>query len=132
MTQYFDAAETRTNDARDADLARALPAALARARCAPGMAAHLASFGEVVDRAGLAALPVLRKSDLGAAQKAEPPFGGLTPAPAHSFGYVFQSPGPIYEPGGSGAWTGWRDGAVRCMPAASGRATSCTIVSPII
>ena len=109
MTQYFDAAETRTEDAREADLARALPAALARARTAPGMAAHLGSFDEISDRAGLAALPVLRKSDLVAAQKAQPPFGGLTPAPAHSFGYVFQSPGPIYEPGGL-ALDWWRMG----------------------
>ena len=46
------------------------------------------------------ALPVLRKSDLGAAQAAHPPFGGFTARAAAEFAHVFQSPGPIYEPGG--------------------------------
>jgi phenylacetate-CoA ligase len=49
--------------------------------------------------ADLAALPVLRKSDLGAAQKSAAPFGGLTTRAPHGFAHVFQSPGPIYEPG---------------------------------
>lgn len=103
MTQHFDALETRSPDARDTDLGRALPAAVARALTAPGMAAYLGAVvaADVTSRAGLACLPVLRKSDLGAAQKVHPPFGGLTTRPAHGFAHVFQSPGPIYEPGGT-------------------------------
>ncbi|MDE0852616.1 phenylacetate--CoA ligase family protein, partial [Yoonia sp.] len=51
-------------------------------------------------------LPVLRKSDLTAWQKNQPPFGGMVVTNAS---HVFQSPGPIYEPGGnSHDW--WRFG----------------------
>src|SRR5699024_3317279 len=48
--------------------------------------------------AALAALPVLRKSDLIARQQQQPPFGGLTAAA--DWTHVFQSPGPIHEPQG--------------------------------
>ena len=74
-------------------------------------AAQLAVLNTLLDApidvlADLSGLPVLRKSDLSAAQKAQPPFGGLTVKNAT---YVFQSPGPIYEPGGSSHdW--WRFG----------------------
>jgi phenylacetate-CoA ligase len=54
----------------------------------------------------LAGLPVLRKSELVARQAEHPPFGGL---PVTNLAHVFQSPGPIYEPGGvSHDW--WRMG----------------------
>ena len=67
---------------------------------APGLAAHLGAVdpATITTRAALARLPVLRKSDLGAAQKRAAPFGGLTVKPAHRFAHIFQSPGPIYEP----------------------------------
>jgi phenylacetate-CoA ligase len=62
--------------------------------------------GPLASLSDLASQPVLRKSDLSAAQKAKPPFGGLTVKNAT---HVFQSPGPIYEPGGSSHdW--WRFG----------------------
>jgi len=48
--------------------------------------------------ADLPHLPVLRKSDLVARQAENPPFGGI---PTSNITHVFQSPGPIYEPGGS-------------------------------
>ena len=111
MNQYFDALETRSADARAADLAVALPAQIARALGAPGLAAHIGAVdaARISDVAALARLPVLRKSDLGAAQKAAAPFGGLTTQPAHGFEHIFQSPGPIYEPGRTTAdW--WRMG----------------------
>jgi phenylacetate-CoA ligase len=41
---------------------------------------------------------VLRKSDLPALQRKAPPFGGLIAAPLASFGRLFTSPGPIFEP----------------------------------
>lgn len=100
MNPYFDALETRSADAREAALMRDLPTALARAMSAPGLAAHLGAVdpATITTRAALARLPVLRKSDLGAAQKRAAPFGGLTLKPAHRFAHIFQSPGPIYEP----------------------------------
>jgi phenylacetate-CoA ligase len=52
------------------------------------------------DRAALAKLPVTRKSDLIALQKAEPPFGGLLAVKVSQLGRVFASPGPIYDPQG--------------------------------
>lgn len=101
MGEHFDELETRSADARDASLAECLPALIGAAMQAPGIAAHLNGVdpASVTSRADLAKLPVLRKSDLGAAQKGAPPFGGLTTKPAHAFAHIFQSPGPIYEPG---------------------------------
>ncbi|WP_316014908.1 phenylacetate--CoA ligase family protein [Roseobacter sp. HKCCA0434] len=102
MTHY-DALETRDPARRAEDEARALGALIAHAReQADGVTRHLADreISRQVDRAELATLPVLRKSDLGAAQKAHPPFGGFVAARTH---HAFQSPGPIYEPGGTGA-----------------------------
>ncbi len=107
----FDALETRTEEARAADLARALPEALRAALRAPGLAVHLGDVDPdaVTDRDALARLPVLRKSALVEAQGAKPPFGGLNPTPLSEFEHVFQSPGPIYEPGRTGHdW--WRLG----------------------
>jgi phenylacetate-CoA ligase len=92
---HFDALETRSADERAADQLAKLQAQLA----SHGMAA-VASLDD------LAGLPVLRKSDLVARQAEAPPFGGL---PVKNLAHVFQSPGPIYEPGGvSHDW--WRMG----------------------
>lgn len=46
--------------------------------------------------ADLAKLPVTRKDQLLASQAENPPFGMLDP---HGASHIFQSPGPIYEPG---------------------------------
>ncbi|MCB1339669.1 MAG: phenylacetate--CoA ligase family protein [Pseudooceanicola sp.] len=113
MTRYFDALETRSADERAADIARALPEQLARAKALPGYADSLRDVDPAAIRSAvdLAALPVLRKSDLGKAQAANPPFGGYANRPVAGFGHIFQSPGPIYEPGGIGHdW--WRFGRV--------------------
>jgi len=111
MTRFFDDLETRSTDERDASLAEALPEQIKRARALPGYGAALSEVvpGDVTDRDALARLPVLRKSDLGAAQAAALPLGGLTTREMTGFAHVFQSPGPIYEPGGDGHdW--WRMG----------------------
>ncbi len=102
MTRYFDDLETRSADARAAALAQDLPAQIARAQSLPGYAGTLGAVeaSTITDAAALAALPVLRKSDLGTAQAGGAPLGGFTTKPAHGFAHVFQSPGPIYEPGG--------------------------------
>ncbi len=92
---HYDDLETRSADERAAAHLRALNAQLKRNGMAP-----------VAALADLAGLPVLRKADLSARQKATPPFGGL---PVSNLAHVFQSPGPIYEPGGVGDdW--WRMG----------------------
>ncbi len=103
MSEYFDELETRSSDQRAAAMAADLPAQLINAsHNAPAMAARLASVNvaQVVDRAALSTLPILRKAELGAAQQASPPFGGF--GTGANFAHVFQSPGPIYEPGGRG------------------------------
>jgi len=102
MTEYFDAAETRGADQRAGDLATALPGQIARAQQAPAMAAALAGVdaGAITTREALAALPVTRKSALVAAQAENPPYGGFVPGGVTALRHVFQSPGPIYEPGG--------------------------------
>ena len=112
MTSYFDARETRSPDQRAQDLAQALPEQIARAKAgAPALGAMLADVdaASVTGPAELARLPMIRKSALGAAQTDAPPFGGFTTQPATAFAHVFQSPGPIYEPGSIAAdW--WRLG----------------------
>ena len=87
---HFDDLETRSADEREA-----------------GQLAQLRALGhDLSSLADLTALPVLRKSDLAERQRADPPFGGLAVGEWH---HVFQSPGPIYEPGGtSHDW--WRFG----------------------
>ena len=102
MAEYYDVLETRSADQRMRDLSEKLPVIIASAiKHAPGMAAHLAgvSAGDVTNLDALAKLPILRKSEIGAAQTKHPPFGGFTTRPVYEMEHVFQSPGPIYEPG---------------------------------
>ncbi len=111
MNRHYDDLETRTPSEREASLFECLRTQLAQAiRHAPGLAAHLAGVdpAAVTGRAALARLPVLRKSALAGLQKQAPPFGGLTTRPAGAFTNVFQSPGPIYEPGMTSAPDWWR------------------------
>ncbi|MDK3074264.1 phenylacetate--CoA ligase family protein [Sedimentitalea sp. JM2-8] len=112
-SRFFDALETRTVDQRAADLAKALPGQIARAKALVGYAGFLDEVDPdaITDAGALSALPVLRKSELGRAQAANPPFGGFAVRPASGFAHIFQSPGPIYEPGGLDTdW--WRFGRV--------------------
>ena len=106
MSRYFDELETRSADERAAQQLAALNVQLEKN-----------GLGPMDDLSALSTLPVLRKSDLSARQKAQPPFGGL---PVGNIAHYFQSPGPIYEPGGvSHDW--WRSG--RAMYAAGIRAS---------
>ena len=110
---YFDDLETRSADQRAADLEKALPEQVARAQALPGYAGTLTAYDAtaITDAEALVALPVLRKSELSQAQAAHPPLGGFTTKPVSGFAHVFQSPGPIYEPGGMDHdW--WRMGRV--------------------
>ena len=100
---HYDELETRGADEREAAAVEVLRAQLARLR---GSAAHSPPEIEIETLGDLAKLPVLRKSVLSERQAEAPPFGGL---PASNVAQIFQSPGPIYEPGGAGRdW--WRVG----------------------
>src|SRR5262252_2285952 len=107
MPEHYDRLEIRDPEERERSLLAALPGQITHAkRGAPGWARILAGVDAeaVTDREALAKLPVTRKSDLPALQKAERPFGGLNAAPVTR---IFVSPGPIYDPGGMGSdW--WR------------------------
>ncbi len=100
MTDHYDALETRKPEAREADLFSRLPNVLRKALAAPAYAERFQGIdpASVTDRAVLARLPVLRKSELPALHKAAPPFGGFVSGPPGSFGRLFASPGPIFEP----------------------------------
>jgi phenylacetate-coenzyme A ligase PaaK-like adenylate-forming protein len=100
MTDHYDALETRKPADREAELFARLPGVLRQAMAAPGYAARLRDIdpADIANRAALARLPVLRKADLPALHKAAPPFGGLVSGLPGSFGRLFTSPGPIFEP----------------------------------
>lgn len=104
MTEHHDALETRAPEAREADLFARLPAVLAAAMQAPAYARRLAGIdpAAITDRNALSTLPILRKADLPALQKEAWPFGGFVPVSPGSFGRLFTSPGPIFEPEGTG------------------------------
>ena len=111
MASYYDDLETRDQAARDKALAEALPLAITRAKTAPALARLLRDVdaAKITTREALAGLPVIRKAELSEAQRKSPPFGGYTTRLAAEFDHVFQSPGPIYEPGRrDGDW--WRLG----------------------
>jgi len=102
---YFDALEIRSEDEREQALFGALPGFLAKAVAhAPGLARWLDGVdpAAITDRAALASIPVLRKSDLMEMQAAEPPFGGFANAAFLNGSRIFLSPGPIWEPQGPG------------------------------
>ncbi|HCI07219.1 phenylacetate--CoA ligase family protein [Ascidiaceihabitans sp.] len=95
MTTFYDDLETRSADQREADQLAALNGQLARIAGHGGTS--VSDADKLLDLSGLATLPVLRKSDLAKWQSEKPPFGGM---PVSNVAHVFQSPGPIYEPGG--------------------------------
>jgi phenylacetate-CoA ligase len=131
MSSFYDALETRDAEAREAAWMAALPQAVARAQATAAGAELLAGVdaAAVSDRATLAQLPVIRKSELLARQQAAratggDPFGGFAAIGWRALGLkparrVFQSPGPIYEPEGAAA-DYWRFG--RALFAAGFRA----------
>src|ERR1700730_10138790 len=112
MTEHYDALERREPAEREAELFSRLPGVLRQAMAAPTYAERLKGIDPngVTSRAALARLPVLRKADLPALHRAAPPFGGLVTGPPGSFGRLFTSPGPIFEPEGTHAdpWRGAR------------------------
>ncbi len=132
MTAFYDTRETRDPAAREADLMARLAVLVAHAQAdAPAFAEALRGIeaATVTTRAALAGLPVTRKHEVLERQKArraQDVFGGYAAigwgAARTAAGRalrVFASPGPIYEPEGSGA-DYWRMG--RALHAAGFRA----------
>ncbi len=116
MTSYFDALETRDPAQREAQLLAALPRQVAHAQKESAAFNKILSgvdAGAITTRAALATLPVTRKHELLARQKAwrtSDWFGGFSalrrgPGMPH----LFSSPGPVYEPEGAGH-DYWRTG----------------------
>ncbi len=112
MISFFDALETREPAEREAALMTALPKQVAHAKQASAALAQILSAvdpADVTSRQALAQLPVTRKHELLERQQASRAvaggdvFGGFS-----TLGYgaqmprLFASPGPIYEPEGSG------------------------------
>ncbi|MFZ3581209.1 phenylacetate--CoA ligase family protein [Loktanella sp. DJP18] len=103
MTAPYDDLETRDAKIRATAQLAGLQQQIARVEDAPG---SCLAGGQVVRIGDLSRLPVLRKSQLVDWQRDNPPFGGI---PVRNITHIFQSPGPIYEPGGSSPdW--WRFG----------------------
>ena len=104
MADTFDSRDTQDPAARESDLFRRLPEVLRAAMAAPAYAEHLKGVDPngFTSREALARLPILRKAELPALHKAAPPFGGFVAAPLSAFGRLFTSPGPIFEPEGTG------------------------------
>ena len=110
MGQFYDVLESRSPAAREAALLAALPAHIAHAQQhAPAMARALqgVNAADMTTRAALATLPVTRKGELHAQQKAAREQGSGVFGGFSAVGYgprmprVFASPGPIYEPEGT-------------------------------
>ena len=109
----LDDVETQDPATREANLFDAFGERLkACAASCPGLAAHLDGHAleSINSREALEALPVLRKSELMAAQQANPPFGGFVREEALPGMRVFMSPGPVWEPqvAGPDPWQGVR------------------------
>src|SRR5215211_7393946 len=104
MHMPYDSRETRSTAEREADIFARLASVIEAAMRAPTYAERLRGIDPrtVASREALARLPVLRKSELPALQRADPPFAGFVPAPPSAFGRLFTSPGPIFEPEGRG------------------------------
>jgi phenylacetate-CoA ligase len=115
---HLDKRETMEPAKREKALFRDLRGLLAFARGkAPALRRQLkgVDIAGLRDRAALAAVPVLRKSELLAMQQAVPPFAGLTTLKPGALARLLISPGPIADPeGGFEDW--W--GAARSLAAA--------------
>lgn len=107
MSDFFDELETRSADAREAQLLAALPKQVAHAQQHTRALAEVlrgVDASRITSREALAKLPVTRKSDLAARQKAHranDAFGGFaTLVKGPQMRRIYASPGPIYEPEG--------------------------------
>ena len=103
MSDYMDRNETRSPQTREATLMRDLRGILSVARPrTPGLRQQLRGIdlNAIRKRADLAAIPVVRKSDLENMQAETPPFAGLTSTRPGGLRRIFMSAGSIFQPEG--------------------------------
>ena len=102
MSKFFDNLETRSDSERFHDIGEQLPVQIKNAK------ENSSAFSEILKNINpedinsiedLSKLPVLRKSELLKLQSENPPLGGLITGNLNRLDQIFQSPGPIYEPG---------------------------------
>jgi phenylacetate-CoA ligase len=104
MSDFFDELETRSEDQRRSEQENAFLKIAAETKT--GQPDQLGALADVTSLADLPKIPLMRKSDLAVLQKNASPFGQVQ---TRNVAQIFQSPGPIYEPGGiSHDW--WRIG----------------------
>lgn len=112
MPPHFDRLETRSPEKREAENFKHLRALLATSLAkTPALRRQLKGIDlrALKDRAALAHIPVFRKSDLLALQKAKPPFAGFVTTKPGALKRLLMSPGPIFDPEGhAGDW--WEAG----------------------
>lgn len=110
MIAHFDELETRAPAAREAQLFSGLRELLGAVLAStPGLRRQLGAIdiAALGDRAALAKVPVLRKSDLLGLQQGDLPFAGLISGHPGGMKRLLMSPGPIFEPEGfSSDWWG--------------------------
>ena len=99
---FFDDLETRSSDQRSTENADLLKDILNLAVNLDGYKAALSSvdLSKFKSLENLPSLPVLRKSELTQKQVKGNLLGGYSAKKPFNFAHIFQSPGPIYEPGG--------------------------------
>ena len=115
---FYDKLETADPEKREKSQFKELRALLDFAKAkAPALRRQLKGIEvkSLKDRAALAHVPVLRKSDLLAMQQAAPPFAGLTTVKPGQLARLLISPGPIADP--EGIYMDWW-GAARSLVAA--------------
>jgi phenylacetate-CoA ligase len=102
VPEHYDELEISDPDERERAHFARLVETVRRAKTAPGWARQLDGFEPhgAGNYAGLATLPLLRKSELPALQQANPPFGGFNVTPPGKARRLMMSPGPIFEPEG--------------------------------
>lgn len=110
---YFDRLETRSALSRVNAQMKELRGLMSIARNkAPALRGQLKDIdiASLKTPADLARIPLVRKSELPAMQRAALPFGGLAATRQGALRHVLMSPGPIYVPEGSGTdyWGGAR------------------------
>ncbi len=103
MSEYFDYKEIRSQNERENDHLEKLCDLINSAKeLSPfyGKTLSRIDTGDLKSISDLAALPIVRKSELIELQNTAPPFGGLGMVPAGEMARLFLSPGPIVEPQG--------------------------------
>ncbi|MFA5628893.1 MAG: phenylacetate--CoA ligase family protein [Dehalococcoidales bacterium] len=103
IDEYYDAREVMTPNERDIYFTQKLAETINNAyQKSPAAKKIMDSAGvtpaQIKSIKDLELLPITRKPDVIAMQKANPPYGGFLTIPESEIQRVFVSPGPVYEP----------------------------------